>query len=551
MSGLLIRRRAVDGGIHHIEALGSWLLRLAHANGYRSVGSLCSGERLGIKSRWAFDAGISDETLASVARLTLADAGSLERLTLRDSLVNLTGSSSGGRGVGGAKGRWLLRTPSSVNGVRYSICCDCMHDDGVPFVRVDWRLSISCWCRSHRCELLEACPSCGAAFILSASRTAPIFECETCHLNFTLAPHEKTLANDRDKRADAKPAPAGLATWLATDPAQLEAADFPVPVAFSHLWWDGVRILLELCGRPVPARMLLRMKLEASAQEALQHVASHTRVDFDRQPTKVRAGLLDLVTEMTESWPHRFIEILGQANITRSQFATTELSTPSWLAKVCDEHLCRKSYALTTGEARTAIALLQRHSPAVSKRSIKALLGVTESKALDAIRSTQKNLTLVQLGRVVRALDHEIRLTSAARDQQASALRDACCVAAATWHGISFESAAKLPLLSGSAMLTAWDTHLASSEEQALIVERFKHWIELYLRGVRPRFERASVNGTHLFLTRFGKPYKGFGVAAIFARVLRESGVEDWGRGARLLVGTPLATLSGRAPSIY
>lgn len=99
-------------------------------------------------------------------------------------------------------------------------------------------------------------------------------------------------------------------------------------------------------------------------------------------------------------------------------------------------------------------------------------------------------------------------------------------------------------------MLTAWGKHLPSSEEQAFIVERFTHWMALYLRGVRPRFERLAINGTDLFLTRFGTPYKGFGVAAIFARALRESGVEDWGRGARLLVGTPLAKLFGIAPFI-
>lgn len=550
MTALLVRKQPAEGDFDHVEALGSWLLRLAHANGFRSIGALCTGERLRVRPQWAFDADISDETLAKVADLTLVEAGSLERLTLRDSLLHLTGCSNGGRGVGGAKGRWLLTAPSSVKGVRYSMCCQCMLGDVAPFLRVHWRLSTSCWCRSHGCELLDACPYCGAALILSASRKEPVSKCESCRQDLASIRHANALVSGDDKRLDARAAPTALASWLTTEPMQLAAANLPVPVAFPHLWWDGVRVLLELCGRPALAKMLLRATMSECAHEALYHAAGRARMDFDRLPTGTRAGLLGVVAELTTSWPHRFVEILGQASITRSHFATTELTAPSWLARVRDEHLCRKRYSLTPKEAQGAIALLQRNFAPVSKRSVKALFGITESKALDAIKPIQKTLTLVQLGQVVRALDHEIRITNSARDQQASALRDACCVAAATWHGISFENAAKLPLLSGTAMLHVWDRHGPSSREQTFIVERFTHWMELYLRGVRPRFERVGINGTALFLTRFGMPYKGFGVAAIFARALREAGVEDWGRGARLLVGTPLVTLFGRAPSI-
>lgn len=547
MNALLIRTRAIDGGNGHVEALASWLLRLAHANGYKSVGALCTGERLNIKQRGAFDVDVCDETLATVASLILTEADSLERMTLRDPLSVLTGSASGGRGTGGAKGRWLLKTPLGVHGARYSLCCACLAGDAAPFLRVHWRFSTSCWCQSHRCELLDACPNCGAALLVSASRSVPVSRCGACDQDFASVSHANTVVTERGKQTDAKPDSPALAQWITAELAQLAMVDLPVPVAFPHLWWDGVRILVELCSRPVLASKLLRTELSSSSQEALHHVVDRHRIDFDRQPTKVRASLLGVVTELTENWPRRFIDLLGQAAITRSHFAMTALTTPSWLAKARDEHLCRKKYVTTPGEARTAIALLRRDSATVSKRAAKTLLGITESKALDAVAPMQKALTLVQLGTAIEFLDREIRSTTTAREQQTSALRDACCVAAAAWNGISFERAAKLPLAAGRAMTRAWAKHSSSSEEQAFVIEQFARWMELYLRGVRPRFERFAQPDAALFLTRFGAPYKGFGIAAIFARSLRETGVGDWGRGARLLVGTTLPEILGRA----
>jgi hypothetical protein len=538
-SALLVRTR-VEDDVNQVEALGSWLTRLAHANGYRCVGALCTGERLGIKHRWAFDADVSQDTLAALTRLTLCQAGTLERMTLRDTLAVLTGSPMGGWGAGATRGRWLLKAPASTNGARYGICCRCILEDGAPFLRVHWRLSTTFWCQSHRCELLDTCPHCGAAVTIGTSRTVSLGRCETCNEAFTAAPPRRAPAADEGVGAEEGEG-GRIASWLAIGPSQQALADVPVAVTFPHLWWDGVRVLLELCGRPELAKKLLGAGFKGACQDALQHVARHKRIDFDSQSLKVRAGLLVAVDELTADWPYRFLDILGRSHITRSHFLLTELPVPSWLARVRDTHLDRKKYAATPAEARTAIALLRKGSDAVSKRSVKALLGVTESKALDAVSPVQKTLTLVQLGQVVERLDHAMRTARTAREEQASALRDACCVASAAWHGIGFERAANLSLDSGHAMVRSWNAHAPSCEVQAFILGRFAQWMRLYLRGVRPRFGRLGQDREALFLTRYGRPYQGFGVAALFAHCLREAGIRDWERGARLLVGPVLA----------
>lgn len=531
MSVLLIRPRPYISP-SAAEAFASWVLRLAHDNGYKSVGALCTGERLGIRQQNAFDAAISDQAVAAVGGLVLGDRSSLWQLTLRDPLTVLTGCPQGSGGMGATMGRWLLKQSCETSGARYSFCCRCLATDAVPFLRRDWRLSLSCWCQSHACELTDACPACGKALVLWAGRRAAIGQCESCEYDF---------AKTTDAAAPgANPLVATLSSWSSDCFSQQNAP--PVSVAFPHLWWDGVRILLGLCSRPPFASKLTAANFSDSSKATLDHIATHDRVDFDRQPVRVRAGLLHVVSELVESWPYRFIEIFRQAQLTRVHATTTELAAPYWLARVCDEQLNRKRYVTTKEEALAAIALLRRGTTSVSKNSIKATLGVTESKALDAmVTAPHKSLTPSQFARVARRIDDDILSTSKARDEQASALRDACCIAVAAWRGISFESSARVALDLAAELTCEWTVHSPSNADQAFILARFTHWFDLYLHGVRPRFARSKPSNAAMFLTRFGLPYKGFGVAARFARALRKCDIEDWPRGARLLVGSGLA----------
>ncbi|CAN7177230.1 TniQ family protein [Variovorax paradoxus] len=529
MSSLLVCSQAITLACG-VEALASWVLRLAHNNGYRSVGALCTGERLGIKQKNAFDAAVSNEALEAIGGLVLADISSLPQLTLREPLTVLTGCAQGSGGLGAAVGRWLLKHPRESYGARYNFCCKCLAADEVPFLRRDWRLSLSCWCRSHECELTDACPICGTALVLSAGRRAGVSQCESCDCDFTMI------------------AEAGVASGYPLAGAQFPKSGCllqeapPISVAFPHLWWDGVRILLELCSRPSLAAKLASADFSDSSKVTLHHIAAESRVDFDRQSTHVRAGLLRVVSELLENWPCRFIDVFSQAKLTRAHMATIELAAPFWLARVCDEQLNRKRYVTTKDEALAAIALLRRDATSVSKNSIKAALGIAESKALDAIvTAPQKSLTLSQLARVTRQIDRDILRTDKARDEQASALRDACCIAVAAWRGIGFERSARLALDSAADLACEWAAHSPSDTEQAFILGRFTEWFDLYLHGVRPHFARLVPEGTALFLTRFGLPYKGFGVAALFARALRACEIGDWSRGARLLVGSGLS----------
>ncbi|WP_143094005.1 MULTISPECIES: hypothetical protein [unclassified Variovorax] len=95
----------------------------------------------------------------------------------------------------------------------------------------------------------------------------------------------------------------------------------------------------------------------------------------------------------------------------------------------------------------------------------------------------------------------------------------------------------------GQTALDSWARHLPFGDDRDFVRNQFVEWMVFYLKGVRPRFQRIAPPSTALFLTRYGEDYKGFGVAAAFARALRHAGVRDWERGARLLAGNALATM--------
>ena len=534
MNTLLVRTQMAQDCEGNHEALPSWLSRLAHDNGYRSFGSLRTCEQLKVPQRHSLDT-LDDDMLASIAGLTMSTPAEVAALTLREAMCIITGSPDGAQGIGVARGRWLLKVPPSMRGPRYAVCCACLASDTRPFFRNHWRLSNACWCPIHRQCLVDECPACATPIALSDSREAQLRFCGTCGHDLT----SKIAATCEVPSAD----------WLTANPARITSRDMPVPVAFPHLWWDGIRVLLELACRPKEAVRFLKVTSAESSQDALEHITTRPRMDFDKQPAMVRQGLLKMMDELVQEWPHRFADRMSSAGFTWGLFGSTELKTPYWLDTACAGSLYRKRYSATEGESRAAIALLRRTQEATSKRSVKALLGITESKALDStVWPIQKDLTLAQLSGAIRYLAAEVRAADEARAQQASGLRDACCIALAVWRGISFERAAKLPVKVGQATLDTWAEHRPSGDERDFIMSQFAQWMLLYLKGVRPRFQRLAPPSMALFLTRFGEDYKGFGVAAAFARALRHAGVADWQRGARLLVGNALTAMQDERP---
>lgn len=143
------------------ELLSIWLIRLAHAHGYK-VEQLCvlllgRGRRLWNSDVDKFQPAVLREALKRVTGITDAqlDAASLHSFEgFISDYFNAQGGSC-----------WIvpLRIYHRIRkspGLSY--CPACLASDSVPYFRRAWRLSFVTACPHHGLELLDACPECSA-----------------------------------------------------------------------------------------------------------------------------------------------------------------------------------------------------------------------------------------------------------------------------------------------------------------------------------------------------------------------------------------------------
>lgn len=147
------------------ELLSSWIIRLAHAHGYKSQ-TMCVflfGRQEPIWNR-DIDRLASPEIGDKLMAATGATLQQFENTTFK-----------------GYEG-WLYQSHQPNGMTRWIIpigiyhrtrrrpglafCPKCLAEDAEPYFRRQWRLAFSTVCTKHRCHLLDACPSCQSPVIL-------------------------------------------------------------------------------------------------------------------------------------------------------------------------------------------------------------------------------------------------------------------------------------------------------------------------------------------------------------------------------------------------
>ncbi len=519
-SALLVRPSPISNAGDR-ESLSSWMFRLALANGFEHYSQLLSNEQIKVPRLAAVDIEPTRwDLIAILHRLSLQPEEHLERHTLEADLSALSARSPT------QNNRWVLTACASkvVKGPRYMLCPECLAADETPHWRAHWRLSVSTVCSRHERLLLDACPWCHEPFSVNGGRTAALTECASCRACLLGA----ALPAAKMKEG----------AWLRGNFSTNVAADFPVPLSHSHLWWDGIRVLLTIFSRPKLSKKLHCLELPRPTKTVLRQLAEGTRLDFDRQPVCVRNELLNLVDWVTQDWPSRFIGAMNSAHISWTDFSSCELEMPYWLAKICQADLDRSRYQVTAGEVKAAAAFINKDGRSASKIAVKRLLGVTEGRTLDiAYPIKKRGLTDTELLRVFQLLDSQLSSAPTGREVQTALLRDACCIAVAAWEKVSFVTATAYELCEGRRLQTLWLDFADPKTERGLLASFSSKWMGLYLGGSRERFERFGLPQTALFISRFGIPTKGFGLAARFSDLLRRCNIPDWERGVHLLSG--------------
>lgn len=511
------------------ESMASWVWRLAQANGFLHAGSLLRSGEVSLQDFSRLDLGPTCHIANAVlANLTLLPQQDVACLTLTATLQTL-GVEEGPTGH-----PWVLNCaplPRKRKGARHAICTTCLREDQIPYWRQFWRLATAVRCPVHHHALISQCSVCAEPVVLTHQRVAPLDQCESCGVAY--AEHkERTYRFARS-------------TWIDMAPLSVQQDQLPLKVIDPQLWWTGMRALLFILCIPHRAKRFAVSNVPSTFLPALRLIAQNPRVDFARHALSVRYDLLRMTAWLTRDWPGNFVTTVKMAGITACDFSAMEFSLPFWLHAVSNEFLYGKRYQVNQDEVRAAKAALSKSKQPISKIALKRQLGVTEGKALDALLPARlKALPSDTIETIMGMLEMDIQNANPAREAKASAVRDACCIAASTWLGVSFTKVCALTLSDGLALNRTWqalsvrgdgDGQLASTHRIRL-AKIFCRWGDLYANGVRHRFCRYKQEPNQYFVTRFGLPSGGNGLAARFADLLRRAGVNDWSAGVRLLV---------------
>lgn len=300
-----------DVPIRSQELLSSWLCRSAHRHGfpaYRFLSWRLDG--VPVLNR-DFDLTASGEVLAEIDRIARLPAGSASSASLSPFLEVVAP-------VGSSRPRFahvpfllsagVFHRTRVLHGLQ---ACPACLGDGDPYFPRWGRLAFVTVCPTHRCGLIDACPSCDAPIVPSR---APVRGLATCHVCLRplcsrsggrgpFAPVSPRAASDfQDLALAACAAPSDRVAGMPCC-----GADF-LRVA---------RVLTSVCGPP-------------SAYVGTCGQVEGGRRQVERMRVADRRRLLARVMEWLRDWPDRFRERAAESGLTMRTFFRHPL--PEFLA---------------------------------------------------------------------------------------------------------------------------------------------------------------------------------------------------------------------------
>lgn len=318
------------------ELLSSWMIRLAHGNGFKvqTFTALQFGRERSIWTR-DIDHHAPAWLLERLASVSGQPIDRLEAMTLRAFEGRVFERLN-------PKGRTRFLLPLSVyhrarRGFGLQYCPGCLAEDSEPYFRLRWRLSLSCVCCTHRVFLRDRCPGCGQAMAAHradmGSRTGfpharGLWRCAHCQQDLRRSDAYRATADEvqLQRRLDDAMA-AGFVELDGTGP------------TYSHLFFNGLRILSHGIDR-VSERGDRLSKLESG-------------------DSATRLRLLGDAEALTHEWPSRLLSWCAGVRCAYSVLSNVDLVMPYWLGSVLRQQVFRAHAVMPHAEVAAIMAATQ------------------------------------------------------------------------------------------------------------------------------------------------------------------------------------------------
>ncbi len=317
------------------ELLTSWVIRLAHAHGYRSETACALALGHG-HAFWCRDSDRSAplEKLAKLAQAGGLDVETLEGLTLRPWAGFLSESIKIDTGSPGILPAGIYHRKRRRFGLM--ACPVCLTLDDTPYYRRDWRLAFLAVCPEHGVLLLDRCEACSEPiapyrvdmkWVMRTSNGGYLHVlCHGCGHDLRKS---RRISVERSEVAFARL----IADTLHKGQVELSTGMTLHSVAF----FKGIRVLLG-CVR------LASIRGHMSAHQARRSNCRSRWGDFEVMELKGRREGLFQVASLLEEWPNRFLAFAAEHHITFTDMLNicrTSRELPYWLWLIARWHLRR------------------------------------------------------------------------------------------------------------------------------------------------------------------------------------------------------------------
>lgn len=462
------------------ELLSSWMVRLAHGNGFK-VQAFYAAELGRDAALWNrdIDRCARDDLVERLAARTGRAPDEVERLTLR----SLEGYLAEDLRV--QKPPWVLSLGAYHRTRKRAcmmFCPQCLRADAEPYLRKAWRLAYMTCCTLHGCTLLDRCAACGAYVqahridMVGHSILARGISLATCH---------RCRADLR--RSASPPAMDALLALQGTLERVLTSgyADFAGnPALHSLSFFGGLHRLVRglLMAKP-RGQQNSRLFRDIPMRQPLEWLS----VDARRQ-------VMEVAGRAIERWPMEFLRFCEGLQQPFHAFRPEE-HTPYWFGNVVDQRLRRAHTEISQAEAEYVAEATAAVTGRFRQREARRLF---QRHVERHVRWMRPALSSEDVQEFVDGIDHAVAGVSG--DQRLDYLRDKAMLVTARVLGLKQHALAALALDDmpklverprGSRRLAAMPTK----------PRQLYPWLRWYLDEVRPRYPNAD-QAPELFLCR-------------------------------------------------
>jgi hypothetical protein len=220
-------------------------------------------------------------------------------------------------------------------------------------------------------------------------------------------------------------------------------------------------------------------------------------------------------------WPDRFVSTCHKARITRKDLIANRVFHPPWLDTVIDLNLTLRKLSVSVVDVIKATETIETTGHRVSKKAVRKILGVAESRAADSLFSQRRHASPKELLALCGRLEDELAAAPESRDQRATIIRDYLIFLISVLIAEPIERIVLMPEAEIRALLRNKGDQTDQAVLRKLLSDRALQLQGLYTSTARRRLLGKGNEPPIWFLARNGVPMKGHSIRERLAKIIR------------------------------